>query len=280
MSHHPESGSFKSVWLNYPFFLARAVVYIGLWLLFSVLLIRNSRNQDRNRGYAYTRANVRVSVAFLVVFALTFWLASVDWIMSLEPEWYSTIFGVYNFAGMFVSGLAAMILLMLWLKRSAPLRDFIAESHLHDAGKLLFAFSTFWMYIFFSQYMLIWYANITEESVYYILRQQGVLGVLFIVNVVLNWGIPFLILLSSAAKRHPAVLGSMAGLILIGRWLDMYLMILPPLTKGASPVPWIEVAMMAGAAGVFVLAFLGCFRGAPQVPLHDPLLSQSLSYHS
>lgn len=280
MAHHGGAEGFHAFWLSRPFFLVRTVVYFALWLAFSAVLIRNSRRQDEDGSLQHTRRNIRASVIYMFVFALTFWLASVDWIMSLEPEWTSTIFGIYNFAGMFVAGLAAIILLVLWLKRSAPLRDFVNDGHLHDLGKLLFAFSTFWMYIFFSQYMLIWYANITEESVYYILRQQGVLGVLFIANVVLNWGVPFLILLSSAAKRVPAILASMAALVLVGRWLDLYLMILPPVTRGKVTLPWMELGMMLGAMALFMLAFLAWFRRAPQTPVRDPLLAQSLSYHN
>jgi hypothetical protein len=278
-THHQEPG-FRGEWLQLPFFLFRAGIYVVLWLVFSAVLVRNSRRQDEDGNLIHTRRNIRASVVYLVVFALTFWLASFDWVMSLEPEWASTIFGIYNFSGMFAGGLAAMIVLVLWLKRSAPLRDFITEEQLHDLGKLLFAFSTFWMYIFFSQYMLTWYANITEESLYYILRQNGVLGVLFIVNVVLNWGVPFLILLSSAAKRSPAILGSMALLILLGRWLDLYLMIVPPVTHGRVDLPWLELGMMSGGMALFGLAFLAWFRKVPQAPVRDPLLPQSLSYHS
>jgi len=280
MAQHGESTGFQALWLQRSFFLLRAIVYFALWLGFSAYLVRNSRRQDEDGSLSHTRRNIGASLAYMFVFALTYWLASVDWIMSLEPEWTSTIFGIYNFSGMFVAGLAAIILLVLWLKRSAPLCDFVNDEHLHDLGKLLFAFSTFWMYIFFSQYMLIWYANITEESVYYVLRQQGVLGVLFIANVVLNWGVPFLILLSSAAKRTPAVLASMAALILIGRWLDLYLMIMPPVTHGKAALPWMEIGMMLGAMGLFGLAFLAWFRRAPQTPVRDPLLAQSLSYHN
>jgi MFS family permease len=278
--HHAGHEGFRSWWLNRPFFLARAVSYFVVWFLFAALLVRNSRRQDEDGALVHTRRNIRTSMIYIVVFALTFWLASVDWIMSLEPEWASTIFGIYNFAGMFAAGLAAIILLVLWSKQGAPLRDFIRDEHLHDLGKLLFAFSTFWMYIFFSQYMLIWYANVTEESVYYILRQSGILGVLFVANVVLNWGVPFLVLLSSAAKRNPAVLASTAIVVLVGRWLDLYLMIMPPLMHGKVAVPWMELGMMAGAMGVFGLAFLAWFRRAPQTPVRDPLLAQSLSYHS
>jgi len=277
---HEELKGFHAFWLNRPFFLFRAVAYFAIWLTFSALLNRNSRRQDEDGALLHSRRNINLSVVYMFVFALTYWLASVDWIMSLEPEWVSTIFGIYNFSGMFVAGLAAIILLLLWLKQSAPMRDFVNQEHLHDLGKLLFAFSTFWMYIFFSQYMLIWYANMTEESVYYILRQQGVLGILFIANVVLNWGVPFLVLLSIPAKRSPVVLTSMAALILVGRWLDLYLMILPPVTHGKVTLPWMEMGMMVGAMALFVMAFLAGFRRAPQTPVRDPLLAQSLSYHN
>ncbi|MCZ2148130.1 MAG: hypothetical protein LC126_10155 [Bryobacterales bacterium] len=280
MAGHGESSGFHAFWLNRPFFLARAILYFVIWLAFSGMLIRNSRRQDEDGDMAHTRRNIRISAVYMFVFGLTYWLASVDWIMSIEPEWTSTIFGMYHFSGMFVSGVAVTILLLIWLKRSAPLRDFVNEEHLHDLGKLLFAFSTFWMYIFFSQYMLIWYANMTEESVYYILRQSGALGVLFIINIVLNWGIPFLVLLPIGAKRTPAVLGAMAVVVLAGRWLDLYIMILPPVTHGKMALPWIELCMMIGTMALFVLAFLRWFVRAPQTPVRDPLLAQSLSYHS
>lgn len=280
MAHHAEGEGFRGLWLQRPFFLVRALIYFVVWFAFTAVLLRNSRRQDEDGALHHTRRNIGAGIAYMFVFALTYWLASVDWVMSLEPEWTSTIFGIYNFSGMFVAGLATIILLVLWLKRSAPLRDFVNDEHLHDLGKLLFAFSTFWMYIFFSQYMLIWYANMTEESVYFILRQQGTLGILFIVNVALNWGVPFLILLSAAAKRAPGVLASMAVLILVGRWLDLYLMILPPVTHGKVAFPWVELGMMLGAMGLFGLAFLAWFRRAPQTPVRDPLLAQSLSYHN
>jgi len=162
-----------------------------------------------------------------MVFSVTFTLASVDWIMSLEPMWSSTIFGVYNFAGLFESGLAAIILAALWLERQGPLRGVLTEEHLHDLGKLLFAFSTFWAYIWFSQYMLIWYTNIPEETTYFLRRLHGVWLALFLANVVLNWVVPFAVLLRRDAKRMRRVLGLVAAVVLVGRLLDLYLMIFP-----------------------------------------------------
>jgi hypothetical protein len=277
---HEPLAWFKQVWLNLPFFLGRSAIYLLLWIVFTLAIIHTSRRQDRDGDLRHTFKNRKLSVAFLVVFSITFWLASYDWIMSLEPGWYSTIFGVYNFAGLFSGGLAALILLVLWLRSAGPLRDFINEEHLHDLGKLLFAFCTFWMYIWFSQYMLIWYAGIPEETSYFIRRQHGFWQPLFLLDLFLNWAIPFLLLLSKRPKRNPGLLAKAAAVVLIGRWLDLYLMIIPPFA-GASPVfgLW-EVGMIAGAVALFLLVFIHALRQAPLVPVRDPYLAESLHYHN
>jgi hypothetical protein len=277
---HPPHHGFQELWLRRPFFLVRAFVYIGVWIAFAMAVVRGSRRQDSDNSIAHTRRNVRLSVIFLIVFAVTFWLASFDWIMSLEPSWASTIFGIYNFAGMFSGGLALMILLVLWLRRSGPLRDFVNEEHLHDLGKLLFAFCTFWMYIWFSQYMLIWYADISEETAYYVARLHSAWAPLFLLNMILNWAVPFAALLSRGAKRSPRVLGRVAALVLAGRALDVYLMIAPPLV-GPRPAFGIgTVGALAVTGGIVVLAFYRGMRGAAPVPVNDPYLEESLHYHN
>ena len=150
--------------------------------------------------------NRRLSAIFLLVYAPTFSLASCDWLMLLDPMWFSTIWGVYNFAGMVQATLAAMIVLAIVLRARGPLRGIFTDDHLHDLGKLLLGFSCFWMYIWFSQYMLIWYTNMPEETSYYILRTQGPWGPLMIANVVLNWIVPFFILLPRPCKRSESVM--------------------------------------------------------------------------
>ena len=266
----PQHHGFQELWLRRPFFLVRAFVYIGMWIAFATAIVRASRRQDDDPEVSHTRRNVRLSIVFLVVFAVTFWLASFDWIMSLEPNWASTIFGIYNFAGMFSGGLALMTVLVLWLRGTGPLRDFVNEEHLHDLGKLLFAFSTFWMYIWFSQYMLIWYADISEETTYYIARLKNAWEPLFLLNIILNWAVPFAALLSRGAKRSARVLGKVAVLVLAGRILDVYLLIAPPLV-GPRPAFGIGIAgALAGAAGILVLAFYRGMRGAASVPVNDP----------
>jgi hypothetical protein len=276
---HAESAlAFKHAWLNWPFFLVRAVVYGVVWSLFAWAIRRHSRLQDTGGDVSRTFANRRLSIAFLVVFGLTFSLASFDWVMSLEPAWYSTIFGVYNFAGLFTSTLSAVILVAIWLERAGPLAGVVNDNHFHDLGKLLFAFCTFWAYIWFSQYMLIWYANIPEETSYYIARTHGGWNVLFWLNVVLNWALPFAVLLSRAAKRNRTVLGAVAACVLLARWLDLYLMIMPPIVGEHAHAGLWETGLLAGGAGLFGLALVRALREAPIVPAGDPHLAASLHY--
>jgi hypothetical protein len=271
---------FKHWWLSRPFFLGRAVVFVAAWTALVWAILRVSRRQDEEGGIALRRKNTRLSVAFLVVFGITFWLASYDWVMSLEPEWYSTVFGIYNFAGLFSGGLAAVILLVVWLQSAGPLRGVVNAEHYHDLGKLLFGLTTFWMYIWFCQYMLIWYANIPEETAYFIRRQRLYWQPLFLLNLILNWVVPFFILLLRPAKRNPRALAKAAAVVLAGRWLDVYLMIIPPFSGG---VPWFglwELALTLGVIGLFLLLFLRAFRQTSPVPWRDPGLAESLHYHT
>jgi len=262
--------AFKLAWLSRPFFLFRAAAFLIIWIGFAVAIRRASLRQDGDGDRRWTRANVRLSAAFLLVFGVTFTLASFDWVMSLEPLWYSTIFGVYNFAGLFLSGLAAIVLIALWLERAGPLRHVLTDDHLHDLGKLLFAFSVFWMYIWFSQYMLIWYTNIPEETAYFVRRAHGGWFVLFLANVVLNWLVPFVVLLRRDAKRRRQTLGLVAAIVLVGRWLDVYLLIFPAVVGDAPRIGLWELGLTAGGLGAFGLALVWALRGASAVPLADP----------
>ncbi|MFB3815344.1 MAG: hypothetical protein ACE14L_14660 [Terriglobales bacterium] len=271
---------FRQWWLQPNFVRGRAIAFLALWILLAALIQRASRRQDVDASRLHTRKNVVSSAVLLVVFGLTYWLAAYDWIMSVQPAWSSTIFGMYNFAGLFVSSLAAIVILLVWLRRRAPLHGIITTQHLHDCGKLLFAFSTFWMYLWFSQYMLIWYANIPEEAAYYAQRQQGLWAPLLLLNVALNWVVPFLALLPKRNKQSAGVLVKVSIALLAGRWLDLYLMIAPPLVGTRPRVGPLELGMMAGAAGVVALVFFNSFRKAAAVPINDPYLLESTHYHA
>ncbi|OGC91659.1 MAG: hypothetical protein A2W25_13240 [candidate division Zixibacteria bacterium RBG_16_53_22] len=274
-----EAAWFKRLWLSQPFFTARTILYLLSWIIISRAIVRNSRLQDDTGDIAYTRKNIRLSALFVALFAVTFCLASFDWIMSLEPEWYSTIFAVYNFAGLFVGGLAAIIILTVWMDRLGPLRGILNREHLHDLGKLLFAFSTFWMYIWFSQYMLIWYTNFPEETVYYLRRIEGAWGTLFVLNMFLNWVVPFLALLPKATKRNPSALIKVAYVVVAGRILDLYLMIAAPFANGGPKIGIIELVMILGSLSLFLLIFIKAFRNANSFPTGDPFLAESRHYH-
>ena len=266
----------REAWLTWPFFLARAAVCLAAWLILGFALVRTSRRQDRDGDLAYTRRNVRLSAAFLVVFGVTFWLASSDWLMSLEPDWASTIFAVYQFAGVFLSGLAGIILLAACLRWLGPFRQVFRGDHVHDLGKLLFGFSTFWAYLWFCQVLLIWYVNNPEEVTYFTRRLDGAWRPLFFLTLVLNWGVPFLVLLPRWTKRRAGVLAAVCLLVLAGRWLDLYLAILP---SAGEPTPagvlW-EVGLAVGAMGLFGLVYLAALRTAPLVPMKDPYLVESV----
>jgi hypothetical protein len=275
------SGSalaFKQFWLSRPFFLVRAAVYFAIWIAFAAAIRRRSLLQDRDGDHRWSRSNYHLSAAFLVLFAISVSLASFDWLMSIEFRWYSTIYGVYNFAGIFLSGLAAVILIVLWLERAGPLRGIVNESHLHDLGKLLFAFSIFWMYIWFSEYMLIWYTDFPEETSHFVARVHGGWLVLFLANIFLNWVIPFCVLLRRDTKRQRQTLGWVAAIVLVGRWIDVYLLIFPGIV-GASPrIGLCEIGLTVGAIGAFGLLLVRNLRSAPSIPIADPQLTDSLQY--
>ncbi|MBI2815788.1 MAG: hypothetical protein HYX72_02495 [Acidobacteria bacterium] len=282
--HHPVHtegwAAFKHAWLSYPFFFARALIYIAVWLGFGWAIRRNSNRQDNESGPELSRRNTRLSVIFMVAFAFTFWLASTDWVMTLEPHWSSTIFGIYNFSGMFVAGVAALALVTIALRNVGPLRGTVTGAHFLDLGRLLVAFSTFWMYIWFSQYMLIWYTNFNEETAYMLLRSSHGWGKLFVLNVILNWGVPFLLLLPRANKKNPHTLAAGAVILLAGRIVDVYLLIAAPFSP-QSPVPSVwDFAALVLVAGVFITLTFRTFFSSEPVPLGDPLLPESVHSHA
>lgn len=223
----------KAVWLNPSFFLARALVVLVLWMALASLLRDRLAALDGRPSAEANRAFARASVLFLLLLAPTLSAASWDWAMSLEPEWYSTMFSVYIFSGTFLGGIAAVAVLAIWLDRRGLLGRRLAPETLHDLGKLLFAFGTFWAYIWFCQYLLIWYSNLPEETPYFARRLTGGWTLLFWLNPVLNFGVPFAALLSARVKRRPGFLAQVALVVLLGRWLDSYLLIAP----AGSPLP-------------------------------------------
>lgn len=281
--HHGEGDAgtfwFKELWLQPTFLAGRAVGYVLLWIAFSKLLVGKSHRQDDQVAPSNTPINTKTSILFLFVFAFTISMAGVDWIMALEPLWFSTMWGVYQFSGLIMATLATMIIACVTLRRFGPLDGVFREDHLHDLGKLLIGFSCFWMYIWFSQYMLIWYSNIPEETSYFIPRTQGPWGPVMVGSIVLNWVIPFFVLLPRPCKRSESVMLKIAVVVLIGRWVDLYVMIFPPVTGDTPVFGFPEVATMACVCGAAVLLFTRSFAGTRPIPKNDPYLSESLHYH-
>ncbi|MEX2116893.1 MAG: hypothetical protein WEB37_08395 [Bacteroidota bacterium] len=268
----------KSGWLNVPFFSVRTVLYVTLWSFLAALLVRTSRLQDRTGAVELTARNRRYAGFFIVAFMLTFWMASMDWLMSLEPHWYSTIYGIYNMTGTFLSGLAAVTVGVISLRRKGYLR-FVRDNHLLDLGRLIFAFSTFWMYIWFSQYLLIWYANIPEETTYFLRRETAGWGTFAILNILFNWLIPFTVLMSKSSKRNEAVLFKVCLVLLVGHWIDLFWMILPPFMPEAPVISLWELAPVATGTALVILVTLRSLSQASLIPFNDPMLNESLRYH-
>ena len=271
---------FKEMWLDTNFFLLRAVVIVTLWILFSFVLVQLSRRQDNAPGAGSAWQTSFASAVFLFLFAGTFSIASFDWLMALEPMWFSTMWGVYQFAGMMMAVLATITVLCLILRDRGPLKGVFNDEHLHDLGKLQLGFSCFWMYIWFCQYMLIWYSNIPEEASWFVRRMNNAWAPVVILNVIVNWAVPLFVLLPRASKRSASMMMKVAGLILIGRWIDLYVIVFPA-TIGEAPVfgVW-EVAAIALIFGSFGLLVFRAFAAAPAVAKHDPYLEESLHYHA
>jgi hypothetical protein len=250
------------------FMFARMALMLTLWVALADAIRRASLREDHQQL-------VRYSAIFAVTFAVTFSIASIDWIMSLEPRWASSIFAVYVFAGLLASGIALVTLIVILLRVTGPLRDVVSDSHLHDLGKLLFAFSTFWAYIWVSQYLLIWYGNLPEEIPYYVRRTSHGWLFWFLLNPAINWAIPFLVLLPRAAKRSAHVLGGVCVLMLGGHYLDLYLLLAPDILPAPAIGP-LELLVPLGYVSLFAVITQRALSSAPLVPRHDPYLDESL----
>ena len=271
----------KSGYLNTVFFLIRMVVYFALWIFFFMWLRRESVNEDLYGGTGYYHKSIRISAMFLVVFGITSSTSAWDWVLSIDTHWFSTMFGWYVFASWWVSGLAAITLTVIILKQNGYLK-MVNANHLHDLGKFVFAFSIFWTYIWFSQFMLYWYANIPEEAIYYLERLGGNEGHyfgIFFINLIINFAFPFLVLMTRDAKRQMIMLKIVTIAILIGHWLDFYLMMMPGTMFENGGIGLIEIGTALVFLGVFLLTFTKGLAKASLVPLNHPFVEESVHHH-
>ena len=269
----------KEGFLNLPFYVIRMVSYLIIWAVFSWKLRQLSLAEDLNGGTYWFHKSITASALFLVLYAVTSSMAAWDWVMSVDTHWFSTMFGWYVFASWWVSGIAAIALTAIFLKQNGYLRALNA-SHIHDLGKLMFGFSIFWTYVWFAQFMLIWYANLPEEAVYYNQRLGGFEGrytFLFFFNIVINFVFPFLGLMTRDAKRQMIIMKIVAIAIIAGHWSDFYLMLMPATLRGENGF-LIEIGIAAIFLGAFLILFTRRLASASLVPVNHPFLDESVHH--
>jgi hypothetical protein len=270
----------KAAYLNAEFFAARAVFYFIVWGWSARFFLLKSTEQDESANPRLTEQMERFSPVALLLFAVTVTFAAFDWLMSLEPTWFSTIFGLYYFSGAALGFIATVILMAMWLQASGRIGSQITTEHYHDLGKFLLTFVVFWGYIAFSQYMLIWYANIPEETVWYLARQTG--GWMW-VSVVLLFGqllIPFFGLISRWAKRWKFSLGFWAAWLMVMHWIDIYWLVMPNCSPENPSFGLIDVACIVGIGGLYLAGLLWTSRRRSLVPIGDPRLEESLEFEN
>jgi hypothetical protein len=283
---HPEAVEhdallrWKSPFLNVPFFLIRAALYFGCWSLIALFYYRLSHTQDATGDPAVTARLRRFAGPAIIVLALTQTFASFDWIMSLTPHWYSTMFGVYFFAGAFVGFIALLSVVAPAMGRAGLLDTVISAEHLHDIGKFLFAFTAFWAYIAFSQFFLVWYANLPEETVFFKARLEGSWKAVSILLMAGHFGIPFFYLMGRAVKRKGWTLAVGGAWILAMHFVDLYWQVMPTLhPEGLRPAA-LDVAAFVAVGGCFVAAASWLMRRQALVPVRDPRLAESLAFEN
>jgi len=275
----------KAFWLRPGFFVVRSGAYLVLWSALGWWLWRESVGQDRRPDSGVTRRLQIASAPGLVIFGVTVTLASFDWVMSLDPHWYSTIFGVYVFAGAVVGILALVVLLAVILdRRRGPLAGIVTPEHYHDLGKLLFGFVVFWAYIAFSQFMLIWYGNLPEETVWYRHRFEHGWYPVSVAVAVGCFAVPFFFLLGRDVKRHRLTLSAAAIWLLVFHYVDLYWLVMPS-ALAAGPTPgfaphWLDLLTLVAVGGLFAGALGWLMTRSALIPVADPRLAESLSFEN
>lgn len=270
----------KQAYLNTPFFLVRSLVYVVSWAGLAYWFRRRSLKQDEAGDPRITRTLQNVSAPALVWFAVTVNYAAFDWIMSLDPHWYSTIFGVYFFAGVVTSSLSALILMLFVLLSRNRLSGVINDEHFHDLGKLLFAFVVFWAYIAFSQFMLIWYGNLPEETIWFAQRWGEGWQYASVLLAAGHFVIPFFLLLSRGAKRNRIVLGGVAVWMLLMHYLDLYWLVVPSVVSTGLQFHLQDVLVFVGLGGLFLSMLIHVTMSSALIPTKDPRLAESISFEN
>lgn len=270
----------KAPYLNVTFFAIRTVIYFAIWSFTAWKLYRFSVSHDQTGDPDILVRMRKFSAIGMLLFAPTITFAAFDWLMSMDPHWYSTIFGVYAFGGTFFGALGLITVICLWLRRGGILKDVITVEHYHDLGKLMFGFTVFWSYIAFSQYFLIWYGNVPEETVWYLHRWEGNWKTISLVLLFGHFMLPFVALIFRNTKRNLALMTFFALWFMLMHWIDLYWLVYPtfPVMKHGFSISWMEAATVIGLGGVFLGMFWRRLRSQALVPVNDPFLERSMNF--
>lgn len=268
----------KAPYLNIPFFTGRAAFYLAVWSGAGYLLSKASRELDGSRDPHLALRLRNLSAPGLLVFGLTATFASVDWVMSLEPHWFSTMFGLIFIGGHVLGALALAILVATKLSGHPPLAESARPQHFHDLGNLLLAFTMIWAYLSFSQFLIIWSGNLPETISWYLPRSTGGWGTLALGLVALNFALPFMLLLSRQAKRRARTLARIAALILVMRLADLHWQIAPSFHPQGLRISWLDVAALVGIGGVWTAFFIHQLKGRPLLPEGDPRMHEAFAH--
>ena len=279
-AEHDPLLHWKEPFLNVTFFLIRAGFYFAAWSFIALVYYRGSRGQDATGDPAVSYRLRRFAGPAIIVMAVTLTFASIDWIMSLTPHWYSTIFGVYFFAGSFVGFIALLSVVAVAMRAAGLLDTVVSAEHLHDVGKFLFAFTAFWAYIAFSQFFLMWYGNLPEETIWYKARLEGSWKLVSILLMAGHFGAPFLYLMGRAVKRRGSTLAVGGAWLLTMHFLDLYWQVMPTLHPEGFRPSVLDVAALVTVGGCFVAAASWLIRRQALVPIRDPRLAESLAFEN
>jgi hypothetical protein len=271
----------KAPYLNIPFFIFRVFVLIGVWSLFYFFFVRNSKKQDTSKDQKLTTINIRLSAIFIPIFAITITISAIDWLMSIEPHWFSTIIGVYFFAGTVIAALAAVILATVLLKENGYLHPAMTNDHLYSLGALLFAFVNFWGYIAFSQYMLIWYADLPEETFWFMQKWEGSWAIFSIGLIIIKFLVPYIVLVSQPSKMDPRKLKFISVWLLFAHFYDLFWFVMPEMEElsGGYSFSWIDLVFPIAAVGLIILVFNMKAKKENLIPIGDPKLQRGLDFH-
>ena len=274
--HYDEIIDGKSAYLNKPFFWIRTILYMVVYFIFLRGFRMRSLEEDRIGGTELHFKNYRKGAIFLVFFAVFSSTSSWDWLMSIDVHWFSTLFGWYTFAGMWCSTMVVLVLLTLYLKSLGYLPK-VNDSHIHDLGKWTFATSFLWSYLWFSQFMLIWYANIPEETTYYLMRIENFKFIYFAMFLI-NFSFPMLILMSRDAKRNAGILSFVGLIILTGHWFDVYVMVAAGSMGAGAKLGILELGIAVLFVGFFIRVILVNLTKSPLTPVNHPFLDESIHH--